>query len=104
MECFACEVVATITDYYSKDGGEGTEIAKDILFYLYHTTTDDKLKRTIVDWFNEENYCVDCGQKLQAYDYTETHTELYGNLKEYYTAWLCPICDRKEIEEYDSTI
>ena len=32
MEDFSIEVVETITDYYSKDGEEGKELTKDILF------------------------------------------------------------------------
>ena len=66
-----CEVVSTITDYYAKDGEEGKELIKDILFYLYHTTTDHKLMANIVEWFNEENYCIQCGSKLTYYEWKE---------------------------------
>ena len=48
MEDFSIEVVETITDYYSKDGEEGKELTKDILFYLYHNTNNDKLKQAIL--------------------------------------------------------
>ena len=97
MEDFSVEVVETITDYYSKDGEEGKELTKDILFYLYHNTNNDKLKQAILDWFNEEQYCIECGEKLQPYEYCEIHTELEYNNKEWFTAWLCPGCDRDEV-------
>ena len=99
MEDFSIEVVETITDYYSKDGEEGKELTKDILFYLYHNTNNDKLKQAILDWFNEEQYCIECGEKLQPYEYCETHTELEGNPKEWFTTWLCPVCDRDEVAQ-----
>ena len=54
MENFAHEVVNTITDYFHKDGEEGKELTKNILYYLYHSTEDEILKSIIVDWFNEE--------------------------------------------------
>lgn len=100
MEDFSIEVVETITDYYSKDGEEGRELTKDILFYLYHNTDNDKLKQAILHWFNVEAYCIMCGEKLQSYDYYETHTELDGRCRELRTAWLCPKCDKGEIEDY----
>ena len=104
MECFACEVVSTITDYYSKDGKEGKELVKNMLLYLYHTTTDDKLKQTILDWFNEEQYCISCGEKLIPYEYCEVHDELPYDNKEWLVDYVCPVCDRGVIEEYDNAI
>ena len=99
MEDFSSEVVEIITEYYANDGEEGKELVKDILFYLYHNTNNDKLQVKIIDWFNTENYCIECGTKLQAYDWYEIHTELEGNPKEWFTTWLCPICDRGEFED-----
>jgi uncharacterized protein with PIN domain len=97
MENFAYEVVNVITDYFHKDGEEGKELTKNILYYLYHSTEDETLKSIIVDWFNEEQYCIDCGTKLQPYEYCETHDELPYNNKEYFVDWLCPVCDRDEV-------
>ena len=82
MEDFSVEVVETITDYYSKDGEEGKELTKDILFYLYHNTNNDKLRQAILHWFNKEQYCIECGAKLQLYEYCEIHTELEYNNRE----------------------
>ena len=100
MEDFSIEVVETITDYYSKDGEEGKELTRDILFYLYHNTNNDKLRQAILHWFNEEQYCIECGEKLQPYDYCETRTELEYNNQEWFTAWLCPVCDIGGFEDY----
>lgn len=97
MENFALEIVETINEHYYNDGTEGKELIKDMLFYLYHTTNDDKMKQTILDWFNEEQYCIECGENLQPYEYCETHTELEYNNKEWFTVWLCPVCDRDEV-------
>lgn len=104
MEDFSMEVVETITEYYAKDGLEGKELIKDILFYLYHTTTSDKLQQKILEWFNTENYCIKCGTKLQTYDWYETHTELEGEPKEHFTFYLCPICDDGEARRYGYTV
>ena len=59
-----------------------------------------KLKEAILDWFNEEQYCIECGAKLRPYDYCETHTELEYNNKEWFTEWLCPVCDIGGFEDY----
>lgn len=97
MENFAHEVVSVITDYFHKDGEEGRELTKNILYYLYHSTEDETLKNIIIGWFNEEQYCINCGTKLQPYEYCEIHDELPYNNKEWFTEWLCPVCDRDEV-------
>lgn len=101
MECYACEVVEIVTGYF-KDKSD--TLTKDILLYLYHTTTDDKLKGYILDWFNLNQYCITCGRKLVPYDYCEIHYELPYNNMEYFTDWLCLVCDRGEIEDYGDAI
>lgn len=97
MENFGLEIVETINEHYYRDGIEGKELIKDMLFYLYHTTNDNKLKEVILDWFNEEQYCIECGEKLQPYEYCEVHDELAYNNREWLTEWLCPVCDRDEV-------
>lgn len=104
MEDFSMEVVETITEHYVNDGSDGKELIKDILFYLYHNTTSDKLHQKILEWFNTENYCIECGTKLLPYDWYETHTELDGNDREWFTTYLCPACDDEEVRKYDYTI
>lgn len=90
MEDFSIEIVEAISEYYRKDGEEGKELTKDILFYLYHNTENNKLRSTIVDWFNSENYCISCGSKLSPYEWYDTYTE------EHRTTYLCSCCDRRE--------
>ena len=45
MESYANEVIQALIDAYSDD----KELVKDCLFYLYHTTTDDKLRYQILN-------------------------------------------------------
>lgn len=96
MENFSQEIINMIED----NNEENEESIKDILLYLYHTTTDDKMKREIVDWYNEHDYCISCGNKLSTYAWCETHTELEYNNQEWFSCKLCPCCDRAEIEDY----
>lgn len=91
MENMSFEVVSTISEHYSDDGKEGKELVKDILFYLYYITTDKKLKNRIEDWFDEEEYCIDCGEKLVPYEYNEWHSEVHAY--ETMCELVCPNCD-----------
>lgn len=93
MENFSTEIIDLVCDTYAKD----KQLVIDILFYLYHTTSDDKMKQQIVDIFNTEGYCIDCGSKLTTYTWDEIHTELEYNNREPMFADYCPICDRYEI-------
>lgn len=56
----AKEVVQSISEYFINDGIEGVELTKDILYYLYYTTNDDKLRKIIIEWYNKENFCIKC--------------------------------------------
>lgn len=91
MENMSSEVVWTISDHYVDDGEEGKELVKDILFFLYHTTTDRTLKMKIEDWFEKEEYCVDCGCKLKMFEYDEWHSEV--SCYEQISEMRCPNCD-----------
>lgn len=93
MENFSTEIIDLVCDTYAKD----KQLVIDILFYLYHTTSDDKMKQQIVDIFNTEGYCIDCGSKLTTYTWNEIHIELEYNNREPMFAYYCPICDRYEI-------
>lgn len=88
MENFSSEIFDTIVDYFSED----KDILKDGLLYLYKTTNDDKLKRKIVEWFNKENYCISCGEKMVYYKWYEKHNELDDNAKEHFYSYDCPNC------------
>lgn len=89
------ELLESVAEY-CKD--EDIENHKEILLYIYNTTTDKKLKNDIIDWFKENHYCIDCGEKLLQYEYYETHYELEDNYKEYFDVYLCPNCDYAEIK------
>ena len=92
MESYANETIQALIDNYSDD----KDLVKDCLFYLYKTTTDDKLRYQIVNWFNSEHYCISCGRELMRYDVENIHTEVdYDNI-EYIGVYECPVCDRKE--------
>lgn len=60
----ANEVVQSISEYFINDGTEGIELTKDILYYLYYVTDDNKLRECIIEWFNNEGYCIQCGSKM----------------------------------------
>jgi uncharacterized protein with PIN domain len=89
------ELLESVAEYCKE---EDIENHKEILLYIYNTTTDEKLKNDIIDWFEENHYCIDCGEKLLQYEYYETHYELEDNYKEYFDAYLCPNCDYAEIK------
>lgn len=82
----SCEIYEAIISYYKDE-----EYIKDILFYLYNTTVDIKLKNKISDWFEEHEWCLDCGNKLQVKSWNEWHSEIgaYEPMSELY----CSNCD-----------
>ena len=94
MENFSNELISTITDYYSRDGNEGREITRDILYYLYHTTNDNLLKRKIVEWYNTENFCITCKSELVQYHWKEKREDFYEDMY----VMDCPVCNRKDYE------
>lgn len=96
MENFSSEIVELIESQWADD----ESLVIDSLFYLYHTTSDDKMRKEIVNIFNKMGYCISCGNKLSTYEWCETHTELEYNNQEWFTAQMCPCCNRGEIEDY----
>jgi len=88
MENFSREIIDLICDEWSDD----KELVMSSLYYLYHTTNDDKMKSQIVDIFNEENYCIECGNKMSLYEWSEPHTELEGSPLEYFSCYDCACC------------
>lgn len=89
MENMRYEVYDSIITY-----SDNEETVKDILFYLYHTTKDNKLQNIIEDWFYDNEFCVDCGEKLKRIDIEERHTELFGSPIEHLIDFCCPNCDK----------
>ena len=74
MERFDKEIVQTIVDDY----GDDMELVVSMLSYLYQTTLDDNMKKSIIDVFNVSNRCIECGDKMTPYEWTDdngdTHT------------------------------
>lgn len=88
---FSREIIDIICDDWSDD----EELVMNALYYIYHTSTDSKMKSQIVDIFNDYKYCLTCGNKLQYYEYKESHTELYPVEYETIGVYECPCCGRK---------
>ena len=97
MESFADEIILAVYDKYV-DSFDEKEMM-DILYYLYHTTTDDNMKRQIIDIFNEKNYCIECGNKMEKYQWSEPHDETDPTSYEEYTVWDCPYCGDTKYQE-----
>lgn len=89
-ENFSREIIDTLCDDYKDD----EQLVMDMLRYLYYTSTDDKMKEQIVMIFNDFNYCLECGSKMQLYEYDEIHDELTYNNVEHIKYYECPICDK----------
>lgn len=93
MESLATETLEAIKEY--ADGStESKELISAICHYLYHTTTDDKMKRGCVDIMNDINYCVSCGSKMVYYEWNETRPIGVETMSGYF----CPIDDIGEME------
>lgn len=92
-ENFSREIIDTLCEDFKDD----EQLVMDILRYLYYTSTDDKMKSQIVDIFDDYQYCLTCGSKLETYTYEEPHTELNPTAYEIMTDMFCPICDYKNI-------
>ena len=90
MENFSREIIDLITE----DWNDNEQLVMDALFYLYKTSNDDKMRAQIRDIFNEYDYCLSCGEKLETRTIKEIHDELDERTVEYFTEMYCPNCDR----------
>lgn len=88
MEKFNHEIVDLIIDSFSDD----KDLIAQMLFYLYHTTTDDRMKESVLTFMNEENYCISCGSKMTYYEWSETRP--LG--AEVMSGYDCPSCGDME--------
>ena len=97
------EILEAIKNEYDDGTEEGKELIRDCMLYLKELNNfkDDSLNEQILDWFEANSYCIDCGCKLQAYEWSEAHTELDGNPLEYFSAEFCPNCDEWECKNYN---
>lgn len=99
MESFSRETIDSICDTYSDD----KDLIIQILFYLYHTSTDDKMKSNIVDIFNDMQYCIQCGEKMSIFAWNELHNEVEGYNIEKFAQVMCEICDSSDIYSLKAT-
>lgn len=93
MDCSE-EVFEAIVSEYKDD----EEILKDSLMYLYKGCNFDdrmrKLRLKIVNWFCDNDYCIECGSRFETKETEMVHTELDGNPIEYLCELVCPVCDK----------
>lgn len=93
MEDFSTEIMDCITETYKDDN----ELIVGMLMYLYKGCNFDErmkpLRHKIINWFEDNDYCLECGSKFDVITYEEHHTELFGNPIEYVKELVCPICD-----------
>lgn len=95
-ENMSWEILDAIKDTYYSNTKNSKELIRDCLLYLkeINNSNDKKLDYQIEDWLKENNFCINCGEELQAYDWYERHTELDGNIVENFTTMYCPYCDK----------
>lgn len=89
FENYSREVIDLICDSFHDD----ERLVMDILFYLFHTSNDDVLREQIIDVFNDSEYCISCGAKLEARTIREVHDELDERAVEFLYEKYCPNCD-----------
>lgn len=92
VENMAHELLDAITEYFDKDD----DMFIDILKYLYKTSTDTTLQYLIIEWFEANNFCLECGSPIYYKTIEEHHTELCGNPSEYFQIPYCPNCGELE--------
>lgn len=90
MENMEYEIVKAIESTYKDD----KDLIKDCLYYLNKVCNSTILNRAIEDWFDENEYCIHCGCKLETKMYEEIHTELDGNPTETIQEIFCPYCSK----------
>lgn len=83
------EIVEAIKEYYKND----EETAVDCLLYLAETKVLP-LGYVIYRTLNRMGRCIECGNKLKSYTYTQYHDELdEPPMRELITETYCPQCD-----------
>jgi hypothetical protein len=86
------EIVEAIKHYYGLATDEERRGCAKALHYLYHITDDNDLRLEIVNEMNALNYCIECGNKLQWYEWEEPVEELGYVNYELKGAYDCPYC------------
>ena len=87
MENFSKEIIRTITEDYADD----TRLVISMLSYLYQTTSDEQMKLAIIEVFNNENWCIECGDEMTLFHFYDDN----GNVQ---VAYDCLRCSDREVE------
>ena len=95
IENMSTEALDAILDTYKDD----KELISTILFFLYHTSDDDRLRQNIATLMEDMDKCISCNSDVMTYEFQEVHNELDNNDIETFVAKLCSHCDRAEIEQ-----
>lgn len=73
---------------------DNPDVELDCMLYLKRIVADDpKMSSSVLDWFDEQERCNVCGERLATYTYNEPHPELDGHPHERLIATMCPKCD-----------
>lgn len=72
LENMTTEILEPIISAYSDD----EDLLSTVLFFLYHTSNDDKLRANIEKVMTEIQRCIECGDKMIEWHWQEYHSEL----------------------------
>ena len=100
IEDMSAEALDAILDAYKDD----KELLSTILFFLYHTSDDDRLRQNIATLMKDMDKCISCNSDLMTYEFQEVHYELDNNDIETFAVKLCSHCDRDEIEQLHAKV
>ena len=89
MENFNEEIITLVIESFDED----ITLVRDTLYYLYNTSNDDEMRKSILSWFNDNNYCLKCRSELVKKEYFDIKDdEEDENFKNVFVE-VCPNCD-----------
>lgn len=100
IENMSTEALDAILDVYKDD----KELISMILFFLYHTSDDDRLRQNIATLMGNMDKCISCNSDVMTYEFQEVHSELDNNDVETFVTKLCSHCDRDEIKQLHAKV
>lgn len=100
IENMSNELLDAILDTYKDD----KELIATILFFLYHTSDDNRLRQNIATLMEDMDKCISCNSDVLTYKFQEVHSELDNNDVETFVTKLCSHCDRDEIEQLHAKV
>lgn len=66
-EDFSTEILEVVCEAFNDD----KDLLSRILISMYGETTNDNMKSQIVDIVSDMGYCLECGSKMQYYEWSE---------------------------------